>query len=388
MVLPSSSTEVLSPDEMPVVAPGKLRPMLTEQSIKAINYDLKMAEKLVTEVLENAIDYGQIPGVRGKGLWDPGASKIMNAFECYPRHKILYHEETKTLITWAIEAEIIHRPNGAIVGAGVGACSTREPKYGKRWLELTEVQRLGYTQPEIDKLKTRKGKRWEEGKSFIVDEYHVENPEYGEQVNTIFKMAAKRAEVDGAQTLPGVASALRRLFDPQKPPGQKSGSAKRSAQTAGSIDEDSPRWTSFWNQMKNLLGDDYQEKTHKICGVTSMSDWLKGGKSLGDATRLVIEQAAVGNISGAEAHKVDREPEAILPPLDPKTVKEAHVKTADHLEKCMTRCYGWSPERLWAEANYHGKENFGEAGVETPWEVFCRLRNSIARDLQGPDNIN
>ena len=63
-------------------------------------------------------------------------------------------------------------------------------------------------------MKRKKGKRWtEENKVYEVDEYRVENPEYGEQVNTIAQMAAKRAETDAAKTLPGVASALRRLFE-------------------------------------------------------------------------------------------------------------------------------------------------------------------------------
>jgi len=40
-----------------------VRPMLTEAAIQTITYDLQMAERLVTEALEEAVDYGQIPGV-------------------------------------------------------------------------------------------------------------------------------------------------------------------------------------------------------------------------------------------------------------------------------------------------------------------------------------
>ncbi len=355
-----------------VVAPSKaIRPQLTEAAIKTITYDLHMAEKLVTEVLEDGVDYGKIPGIPGKGLWEPGASKIMNAFECYPRHKILYHEENDKLITWAIEAEIIHRTSGVIVGAGVGACSTREPKYGKRYFDKKEVLRLGYTEPEIEKMKTRKGKRWtEDNKPYTVDEYHVENPEYGEQVNTIFKMAAKRAEVDASQTLPGVSSSLRKLFRPaeQRPPTSRG----RGPQTAGkkqaeTFDEDSPRWTTFWNQMKDILGDDYQNKTHKICGVKSMGDWISQGKSLDDAARFVIDQVKDKNVF-----------------LDPMSIKEKDIPNGEALEKVMEDCYGWQPEKVWPEANYPNRKNFEEAGVENAWPVFCRLRALIQEMQQEP----
>lgn len=344
--------KAMTVDEERVVALAKAaRPMLTEAAIQTITYDLKMAEKLVTEALEEEVDYGQIPGVSGKGLWDPGASKIMNAFECYPRHKILYHEETDTLITWAIEAEIIHRGSQLIIGSGVGACSTREPKYKYRWVSKEEAQRLGYTDPEIDQMKTKKRKFYQDGKPVAdVIEYRVENPEYGEQVNTIMQMAAKRAETDGSKTLPGVSSALRKLFTTGKPAKGRVGGKPKDDDS----DEDSPRWTTFWNFAKDLLGDDYQNKAHHLLGVKSMKDWLKSGKSLDDAKRVISQQAA-------------------KPRRDPGTVKESEVKTAGDLCSMMAACFGWSEERVWAEANYHDRKNFEEAGIQTPWAAFQSL---------------
>jgi len=361
MVQPPS-VAVAEVDEERAVA---LRPKLTDAAIKAITYDLQMAQKLVMEALEEGVDYGQIPGVPGKGLWDPGASTIMNAFETRPRHNVLYHEENDKLISWALEAEIIHRASGVVVGAGVGACSTREPKYKYRWVEKAEAHRLGYADPEIENMKTKKGKRWTDaGQVYQVDEYRVENPEYGEQVNTIFKMAAKRAEVDAAQTLPGVASALRKLFDVGK---RQSGQARRTA-TGGKrqtepIDEDSPRWTTFWNQMKDILGDDYQNKAHNICNVKSMGDWLKAGKSLDDAARFIIEQVNEKKTMRAST-----------------SIQAKDVPDGVALEAVMLDCYGWAPERVWSEANYDSRENFKNAGVETAWAVFIRLRD-IAKQL-------
>jgi len=276
----------------------------------------------------------------------------MNAFECYPRHKILYHEESDSLITWAIEAEIIHRGSQLIIGSGVGACSTREPKYKYRWVSKEDARKLGYTDPQVDLMKTKKRKLYQDGKP-VGDgiDYRIENPEYGEQVNTIMQMAAKRAETDGAKTLPGVSSALRKLFTARGTPRKTGGKDKRE-----DIDEDSPRWTSYWNSVKDLLGDDYQEKAHQMLGVKSMKDWLSTGKSLNDALRIITQKLAEKS-----------------PLRDPATVKEAEVKTADDLCSVMAACFGWTEERVWAEANFKNSENFKDAGVEMPWTVFQRL---------------
>ena len=329
------------------------RPMLTEAAIQVITYDLKMAEKLVTEALEEDIDYGQIPGVPGKGLWDPGASKIMNAFECYPRHKILYHEETDTLITWAIEAEIVHRGSQRIIGCGVGACSTREPKYKYRWVSKEDAFKLGYTEPEIAQMKTKKRKVYQDGK-VVADaiDFRVANPEYGEQVNTIMQMAAKRSETDAAKTLPGVSSALRKLLDTRKPAKGRAGGKTKEED----IDENSPRWTSYWNSVKDLLGDDYQAKAHRMLGVRTMKDWLKSGKSLDDAIRALSHQLSV-----KDARR------------DPSTVKESEVQTAEELCAVMAACFGWTEERVWSESNYQDQGHYVATGVDTPWAVFQGL---------------
>jgi len=340
-----------------------IHPMLTEQAIKNITYDLKMAEKLVTESLEEEIDYGQIIGVSSKGLWDPGASKIINAFGCYPRHKILYHEENDSVITWAIEAEIIERRSGRIVGSGVGACSTREPKYKYRWVTYEDSLAMGYTDPQIESLKTKKVKSKDQADKWSeITKYQVENPEYGEQVNTILKMASKRAETDGAQTLPGVSSALRKLFKKERQYKKQAAAGTAAGKhypenTSG----DNPRWTTFWNAAKDLLGEDYQEKAHKILGVPSVEDWLRKGKSLDDGIKFIAEKLAQPKLAPKSTRR------------DSSSVKEADVPDAESLERIMAECFGWSVQKVWAEANYANRKNFEEAKVETAWEIFERL---------------
>ena len=313
---------------------------LTDAKIALIDYNIKMAEKLVMTTMEEGIDYGELPGVQGKGLRDPGSQKIMNAFDCYPKHNILYHEESDQCISWALEAQMIHRGTQLVMGSGVGACSTREPKYKYRW--VADPQNFGYAEVEIQGLKKKKA-----GDRTL---YRVENPEYGEQVHNIFVMAAKRAEGDGCKSLPGVGSALRKLFD----------------------DKEGPRWTTFWNAMKNLLGEDqYLEKTHQMLGVKSMKDWLKTGKSLDDAIKVITQKLA----KPQAAPKVQRR--------DPATVTEQEVNSGTSLVKICFDCFGWQPATVWSEANYANLRNFEEAGVETAWQVFLHLWD-IYKDQHKP----
>ncbi len=321
------------------------RPTLSPAAIQAITYDLQMAEQLVTRVLEQGIDYGQIPGVQGKGLWDPGAAKIMNAFECYPRHTFLFREESDKVITAVIEATIIHRGTQQIMGAGVGACSTREPKYKYRW--VPDPANYGYTQPEIDNLKTRT----KNDKTT----YRVENPDYGEQVNTIIQMAAKRSETDAAKTLPGVSSALRRLFD-SKPPARQTGTSpgRQTGKPADAIEDDSPRWTTFWNAMAGLLGEGYEEKTHRMLDVKSMKDYLATGKTLEQAIRAVSQMLA----SASTWHSVTPE----------------DLTTYTDLEIWFNKITTKQPRDMYRELGGGSKNDMSI----TPWEAFLTLKEIFA----------
>ncbi|MBA7713691.1 hypothetical protein ES703_122697 [subsurface metagenome] len=165
--------------------------------------------------------------------------------------------------------------------------------------------------------------------------------------------------MDAAEALPGVSSTLRELFDPKKSQ-WKAGAKKGKEQP---IDDDSPRWTKFWGEVRALgivteggLPD--TDRVHSMLKVSSMKDWLSSGRSLDDATRAL-----------GELVKTQRR--------DPTSVKEKDVPDGEALETVMEQCYGWGPPRIWSEANYADRKNFEDAGVETAWAVFCRLRDTI-----------
>lgn len=242
-----------------VAEPAPLK--LSEAAIETIEHNIALAEKLIVEVLEPGVDYGTIPGVAGMSLWDPGSGKIFAAFNCYPAHQVIYHQEDDSLISWTIEARIIDRKNQDVVATGVGAASTKEPKYKYRW--VPNPQHYGFSPEEIKTFRFRDGK------------YRIPNPEYGELVNTLLQMAAKRAEGDAAKSLPGVGSALRKLFE---------GKVDRSKQPA----RKEPDWPGFWGKVgqRGLS----EEQVHNLLGVTSVNDWIAEGFSLDQAIATIDDR--------------------------------------------------------------------------------------------------
>jgi hypothetical protein len=275
---------------VPEVAPA----MLTPKSIELIKRNIKLVEQMVMEIMEEGVDYGTLPGTPGPGLWDPGASTIINHFNCYPEHKILKAEETDSLISYIIETQLVSRDSRQIVATGLGASSTRETKHKYRW--VLDPGEYGYEKQGL-KTKTDDGKT----------KYRIPNPEYGELVNTIVKMAAKRSEVDAAQCLPGVARALRKLFGKKLP-------------------QKGEEWKHFWGKVRQIGLT--QDEAHSILGVKSMKDWLDQGKTIEDAIEILMRQPAKRETVGGEAKVI---PEAKRE--SPKEIKEKEEQVTSPLAK-------------------------------------------------------
>lgn len=328
------------------MAPATTEPQplrVTPNYVEETKKSLALLQEMVRSVLVDGRDYGHVPGIPGKFLFDPGASQIVGSFNCFPGHRrVLSLVDDGEKIAVVLEVPLIQRGSGQEVGSGIGASSTMETKHKYRW--VTNPQEWGFDGESIKALKSR-------AKDNGQTEYRIPNPEHDELLNTIIKQASKRAEVDAAEALPSVASVLRELFAPEKK-GRPGGS--------DAIDETSPRWTKFWTAIKAMLPEsaDYQAEAHRLLGVKSMKDWLSNQHTLEEAIRKIAE------LTKKKPAKERR---------DTATVTQAELDGPLALERVMKDCFGWPPNRVWSEANYGGARNFEDAGVETAWEVFQRL---------------
>ena len=330
------------------ISPARAEPLvITREYVDQQKQSLALLQDMVKDILVEGRDYGRVPGTP-QFLWDPGANQIFGGFNVFPGHRrIISHIEDGTKISIVIEVPLIQRHTGAEVGSGIGASSNEESKHKYRWIKEEEIGLWGYTGDTATSLKTK----LEEGGK----KYRIPNPDRGELINVCVKQASKRAEVDGAEALPGVSSTLRELFDPRKSQG-KAGGKKGKEEP---IDDGSIRWTKFWGEVRALgliteSGTPDSARVHSMLKVSSMKDWLSSGRSLDDATR------ALGELVRTQRR-------------DPAGVKEKDVPDGEALENVMLGCFGWAPGRVWSEANYTSRNNFEEAGVETAWQLFLRL---------------
>lgn len=277
--------------EAPRGLPVRFQPEVLEQ----MRQDLAHLGEYVERVLERDVDWGVTPGVRDPFLWEPGADKLFAAFNCYPRPVILKDEidEDKKLITYFIMAEAVSRQTGEVVATGIGVASTREGKYGARWVE--NPLDYGYN-PEEVKLRKRADKKTGE----VV--YRISNPDWGDLIHTLAQMGYKRAKTDCAQSLPGASSALRRLFQ-GKPTAAQSAervpkAPERPVKAAGVSEE--PPWdeppagmtyTQFWTQVK--AAGVSEEQVHKVAGVKSLKDWVNQGRTLNELRDLIFQKLGI-----------------------------------------------------------------------------------------------
>jgi len=141
---------------------------------------VKQLERLLSSVLKEGRDYGTIPGCgKSKVLFKPGAEKSLLACRLGIGEPAIATEELSGgHVRYTVVMPIIDRASGAVVGQGVGCCSTMESN--RRYAELWN-----------DKLK-HYHTVVERGDAKTIVEVPPED-----QRNSVLKIATKRAFVDG-----------------------------------------------------------------------------------------------------------------------------------------------------------------------------------------------
>lgn len=197
-----------------------------------------------TQVLRPGVDYGSVPGTDKPTLLKPGAERLCSAFGLDPRFDTITAIERwdgdEALFFYRIRCSLVHIETGREIATGIGSCNSREARYRWRWvdadkvpgyLDLKALDRRDSTISEfafaIEKKETggKYGKPaayWQAFDDAINDgtarrtqrktssgklldafeigstQYRVPNDDIFSLVNTIDKMACKRALVAAA----------------------------------------------------------------------------------------------------------------------------------------------------------------------------------------------
>jgi len=208
------------------------RPLLTAEQLVIEGQQRQLLHQYVQAHMVEGTDYGTIPGTEkkdkagnviggNKTLLKPGAEKLIELFKCRPEYTIIEKTEDwdKPLFYYLFRCQIVSRENGDIVAEGFGSCSSRESKY--RWrnadrrcpvCNAAAIKKSKF--PPRSRPNDPPGwycfdkaggcsKEFAANDPAIMDQQtgKAENPDVADVVNTVLKMAKKRAAVDASIAL-------------------------------------------------------------------------------------------------------------------------------------------------------------------------------------------
>lgn len=140
-------------------------------------------------------DYGPIPGCNRDVLFKAGAEKLSEIYGLAPEFEPLTTVERwdePTLFFYRVRCRLVTKLDRTLVAEAVGSCNSRETKYAGRWVKRDQVP----PHLDIERLKkrtfiAREGR--DKGQEIV--QWRIPNEDIFDQVNTIDKMAQKRAFV-------------------------------------------------------------------------------------------------------------------------------------------------------------------------------------------------
>ncbi len=151
-----------------------------------IKAQVNLIQEVMQAVMKKDVHYGVIPGTPKPTLYKAGAEKILSTF------RIGVDPESEDLsvgdeVRYRVKAKGFDQQTGALLGVGVGECSSNEEKY--KWRRPVCDEEFNET-PE-----DRRREVWKRGKDSNYKQKQIRTSP-ADVANTILKMAKKRAQID------------------------------------------------------------------------------------------------------------------------------------------------------------------------------------------------
>ena len=162
----------------------------SDDELKGAFASIKRFQALVQHELIENLDYGIIPGTPRPTLLKPGAEKIAKLLGLSDSYDIVAQVEDwdKPLFYYQVKCRLESISSGILISQGLGSCNSMEARYRYRWVAKNKL-------PEGIQIDTLPKKYQKTGTGgFYV--YRIDNDDIYTLVNTILKMAKKRALVD------------------------------------------------------------------------------------------------------------------------------------------------------------------------------------------------
>lgn len=147
---------------------------------------IKQFQQVVNKTLSNNQDYGIIPGTQKPTLLKPGAEKILMLLGLSSEYNVIEKVEDwdKGIFAYTVKCQLLK--GSQLITEGIGSCNSKEDKYRYRWVYEKDIP------SQYDKETLKKNN---------YGKYRIDNDEIYSVVNTILKMAKKRAQIDATLTV-------------------------------------------------------------------------------------------------------------------------------------------------------------------------------------------
>lgn len=188
----SSCTNNLGVVKMAEIQGTQLAALVPEMVVDLGTVQRRMADlrQFIKLYMVQDEDFGIIPGTPRPTLLKPGAEKLCDVYGFAKTFEVVQRIEDwdKGFFHYEVKAVLTSKRTGVIEAEGLGSCNTKEKRYAARWVSQSKLPQG--VEPSTLKSRERTGRN---GK---YNEYLLENDDTFSLVNTILKMAKKRALVD------------------------------------------------------------------------------------------------------------------------------------------------------------------------------------------------
>lgn len=105
----------------------------SESAIATMVDQLGMIDRAIKAVMVKGVDYGVIPGAKTPTLLKPGAEKLLALFKLaatIPEERIVRFEDwDRAIFSYEVVCQIVRADTGEVVAEGIGSANSKEPKW-------------------------------------------------------------------------------------------------------------------------------------------------------------------------------------------------------------------------------------------------------------------
>lgn len=230
---------------------------------------IQQMQNVVQKTLKKGHDFGEVPGTSKPTLLKPGGEKICMLFGLNPEYEFLQTTEDydKEFFSYNIRCTLFR--NRQPVAQGVGSCNSKEKKYRFVNVDTIPETYIGQSEEYTDKYGRVR--------------YKINNPDICSLVNTILKMAKKRAFIDAVLQVASLSEVFTQDIEDM-------GDFIQQEQDATLTIEQAKNLKLSFGKYKGISLIDLVHKDSNYC------DWLYGNEKtdpvIKKALQMILEEAS------------------------------------------------------------------------------------------------